>query len=182
MDAAATFNTLQWTNVIDYSYQGQEMALELSKAGIETTVIPDSAVFAVMSRVNKVILGTHAGTSPPYFVFYCICSFLENSKKFTNSALSVTPFSPCQWRPGCHFRIAHDGSCCQAPLYSRCCLHRIVQAVASLPLRRGQLQCHHEPRLRPWIRRRYDEFIDLNDHSRLRVHLVLSVILFPLST
>ena len=36
------------------------MALELSKAGIETTVIPDSAVFAVMSRVNKVILGTHA--------------------------------------------------------------------------------------------------------------------------
>ncbi|KAG0258566.1 GCD complex subunit gcd7 [Actinomortierella ambigua] len=42
------------------SYQGQEMALELSKAGIETTVIPDSAVFAVMSRVNKVILGTHA--------------------------------------------------------------------------------------------------------------------------
>lgn len=37
------------------------MALELSKAGIETTVIPDSAVFAVMSRVNKVILGTHAG-------------------------------------------------------------------------------------------------------------------------
>lgn len=37
------------------------MALELSKAGIEATVIPDSAVFAVMSRVNKVILGTHAG-------------------------------------------------------------------------------------------------------------------------
>ncbi|KAG9325805.1 hypothetical protein KVV02_005729 [Mortierella alpina] len=42
------------------SYSGQKMALELSKAGIETTVIPDSAVFAVMSRVNKVILGTHA--------------------------------------------------------------------------------------------------------------------------
>jgi hypothetical protein len=45
------------------------MALELSKAGIETTVIPDSAVFAVMSRVNKVILGTHAGTSLPRFIF-----------------------------------------------------------------------------------------------------------------
>jgi hypothetical protein len=44
-------------------YSGQEMAVELSKAGIETTVIPDSAVFAVMSRVNKVILGTHAGKS-----------------------------------------------------------------------------------------------------------------------
>ncbi|KAF9121929.1 Translation initiation factor eIF-2B subunit beta [Mortierella sp. 14UC] len=42
------------------SYLGQQMALELSNAGIEATVIPDSAVFAVMSRVNKVILGTHA--------------------------------------------------------------------------------------------------------------------------
>ncbi|KAG0304557.1 Translation initiation factor eIF-2B subunit beta [Linnemannia gamsii] len=42
------------------SYLGQQMALELSKSGIEATVIPDSAVFAVMSRVNKVILGTHA--------------------------------------------------------------------------------------------------------------------------
>jgi translation initiation factor eIF-2B subunit beta len=37
------------------------MALALSQAGIDTTVISDSAIFAVMSRVNKVILGTHAG-------------------------------------------------------------------------------------------------------------------------
>ncbi|KAI8848380.1 eukaryotic translation initiation factor 2B, subunit 2 beta, 39kDa, partial [Chytridium lagenaria] len=42
------------------SYQGQEMAYTLSKAGIDTTVIADAAIFAVMSRVNKVILGTHA--------------------------------------------------------------------------------------------------------------------------
>uniref|UniRef100_A0A3B3RF93 Translation initiation factor eIF2B subunit beta n=1 Tax=Paramormyrops kingsleyae TaxID=1676925 RepID=A0A3B3RF93_9TELE len=33
--------------------QGHEMATSLSKAGIETTVIPDAAIFAVMSRVNK---------------------------------------------------------------------------------------------------------------------------------
>ncbi|NP_001080268.1 eukaryotic translation initiation factor 2B subunit beta L homeolog [Xenopus laevis] len=33
--------------------QGHEMAASLSKAGIETTVIPDAAIFAVMSRVNK---------------------------------------------------------------------------------------------------------------------------------
>ena len=31
------------------------MATSLSKAGIETTVIADAAIFAVMSRVNKVI-------------------------------------------------------------------------------------------------------------------------------
>lgn len=38
--------------------QGHEMALSLSKEDIETTVIPDAAIFAVMSRVNKVIIGT----------------------------------------------------------------------------------------------------------------------------
>jgi translation initiation factor eIF-2B subunit beta len=32
----------------------------LSAAGITVILIPDSAIFAVMSRVNKVILGTHA--------------------------------------------------------------------------------------------------------------------------
>ncbi|KAM5129706.1 translation initiation factor eIF2B subunit beta [Mantella aurantiaca] len=38
--------------------QGHEMAASLAKAGIETTVITDAAIFAVMSRVNKVIIGT----------------------------------------------------------------------------------------------------------------------------
>ncbi|XP_070563859.1 translation initiation factor eIF2B subunit beta-like [Ptychodera flava] len=42
------------------SYQGQQLAANLAKAKIETTVITDSAVFAMMSRVNKVIIGTHA--------------------------------------------------------------------------------------------------------------------------
>ena len=34
--------------------KGHEMATNLSKASIETTVIADAAIFAVMSRVNKV--------------------------------------------------------------------------------------------------------------------------------
>lgn len=34
--------------------QGHEMAVNLSDAGIETTVMTDAAIFAVMSRVNKV--------------------------------------------------------------------------------------------------------------------------------
>jgi len=42
------------------SCDGHETALELAKEGIKVTVISDSAVFAVMSRVNKVILGTHS--------------------------------------------------------------------------------------------------------------------------
>lgn len=37
------------------------MAAALSKAGIDTTVIADSAMFAAMPRVNKVVLGAHAG-------------------------------------------------------------------------------------------------------------------------
>ena len=36
------------------SYQGQEMAARLAQSGIEVTLITDSAVFAIMSRVNKV--------------------------------------------------------------------------------------------------------------------------------
>lgn len=40
-------------------YHGQELAMSLAKSGIETTVINDAAVFAIMSRVNKVIIGTH---------------------------------------------------------------------------------------------------------------------------
>lgn len=36
------------------------MAARLAACGIETTVIPDAAVFAMMSRVNKVVIGTHA--------------------------------------------------------------------------------------------------------------------------
>jgi len=48
-------------NVI-FRNSGHEMALALSKAGIDTTLIPDASIFAIMARVNKVIVGTHAGT------------------------------------------------------------------------------------------------------------------------
>ncbi|KAI8643481.1 hypothetical protein BD408DRAFT_475324 [Parasitella parasitica] len=42
------------------TYQGHEMACTLSAAGIDTTVISDSSIFAAMPRVNKVVLGSHA--------------------------------------------------------------------------------------------------------------------------
>ncbi|KAI9595926.1 hypothetical protein BDF19DRAFT_440590 [Syncephalis fuscata] len=41
------------------SYIGHEQAAALVAAGIETTVIPDAAIFAVMSRMNKVVIGAH---------------------------------------------------------------------------------------------------------------------------
>ena len=40
-------------------FQGHELAANLAKAHIKTTLISDAAIFAMMSRVNKVIIGTH---------------------------------------------------------------------------------------------------------------------------
>lgn len=39
---------------------GQDMAISLAKSGIQATVIPDSAIFSVLSRVTRVIIGTHS--------------------------------------------------------------------------------------------------------------------------
>merc|ERR1712071_121870 len=39
---------------------GKDLAFALAKAGVETTLITDTAVAAVMARVNKVIIGAHA--------------------------------------------------------------------------------------------------------------------------
>lgn len=40
--------------------QGHKLAADLAGAHISTTLIPDSAIFAMMARVNKVIIGTHS--------------------------------------------------------------------------------------------------------------------------
>jgi translation initiation factor 2B subunit (eIF-2B alpha/beta/delta family) len=37
------------------------MARSLADAGIEAVLIPDSGIFAVMSRMSKVVLDTHIG-------------------------------------------------------------------------------------------------------------------------
>ncbi|XP_015580628.1 translation initiation factor eIF-2B subunit beta isoform X1 [Ricinus communis] len=41
-------------------YHGHVLARELAERGLQTTLIPDSAVFAMISRVNMVIVGVHA--------------------------------------------------------------------------------------------------------------------------
>ncbi|KAF8334232.1 uncharacterized protein EI90DRAFT_2915836 [Cantharellus anzutake] len=42
------------------SYSGREMAALLADAKISTVLVPDSCLYALMSRVNKVVLGAHA--------------------------------------------------------------------------------------------------------------------------
>lgn len=39
--------------------KGHELALSLAKSKIQTVLIPDSAMFGMISRVNKIIIGTH---------------------------------------------------------------------------------------------------------------------------
>merc|ERR1712110_107032 len=41
-------------------FRGKQTAKELAEAGIDSTLIPDSAIFCMMSRVNKVVVGTNA--------------------------------------------------------------------------------------------------------------------------
>lgn len=42
------------------SYSGRGMAQSLSSSGISTVLVPDSSVYGLMSRINKVVLGAHA--------------------------------------------------------------------------------------------------------------------------
>lgn len=51
--------TYFYYNNVTYCLKGHEMAVNLAKAKIKTTLISDVAIFAMMSRVNKVIIGTH---------------------------------------------------------------------------------------------------------------------------
>lgn len=46
------------------------MAESLANDKINTTLIPDSAIFAIMSRVNKVIIGTHSVMANGGYKFY----------------------------------------------------------------------------------------------------------------
>lgn len=41
-------------------FRGHEMALNLAKKKIKTTLITDTSIFAIMARVNKVIIGANA--------------------------------------------------------------------------------------------------------------------------
>ena len=41
-------------------FSGQKLARELADAGVQTTLIADAAVFAIMARVNCCVVGAHA--------------------------------------------------------------------------------------------------------------------------
>ena len=63
------------------SLEGQTMAMNLAKEGIDTTLVPDSAIYALMSRVSKVILGTHAITSNGGLIAPCVSRMMAMAAK-----------------------------------------------------------------------------------------------------
>lgn len=70
-------------------YDGQSLAVSLSKAGIETTLIPDSAIYALMSRVNKVILGCSAVLANGGIISQCGTLMLASAAKEHSTPIVV---------------------------------------------------------------------------------------------
>ncbi|KAI8873654.1 nagb/rpia/CoA transferase-like protein [Ramicandelaber brevisporus] len=64
------------------TYTGRLLAKELAAGGISTTLIPDSAVFTMMSRVNKVILGTHAVLADGSLIAEAGSHIMANAAKY----------------------------------------------------------------------------------------------------
>lgn len=69
---------------------GQEMAVVLAKENISTTVITDSAVFAIMARVNKVIVGSHAVMANGGLIATSGVNLVAQSAKYFNVPFIVT--------------------------------------------------------------------------------------------
>lgn len=103
------------------------MATSLSKADIETTVIADAAIFAVMSRVNKVFDGGFSKT---------LVSDHGNPTAWYSNA---SPPAGHHWNAdslgerwaASRQRDPHSGPGSQAPLHTADCLHPHVQAFAT---------------------------------------------------
>lgn len=56
----AILHTMHTPDFEFHRYGGHVMARSLSSAGISTFLVPDSSIYAIMSRVNKIIIGAHA--------------------------------------------------------------------------------------------------------------------------
>lgn len=72
--------------------QGHPMAKALCTAGIQTTLIQDSAVFPMMSRVNKVIIGTKTVVSNGGIKTFVGAASLASAAKFYSVPVRVHVF------------------------------------------------------------------------------------------
>jgi len=70
-------------------YDGHKMAKSLSSSGIQTTLIQDVAIFSMMSRVNKVIIGTRTVLSNGGIRTFVGAAPLADAAKFYSNPLYV---------------------------------------------------------------------------------------------
>ncbi|XP_063597481.1 translation initiation factor eIF2B subunit beta-like [Penaeus indicus] len=70
-------------------YDGHKMAKSLCTAGIQTTLIQDCAIFPMMSRVNKVIIGTRTVLSNGGIKTFVGAATLASAAKFYSVPLYV---------------------------------------------------------------------------------------------
>ena len=82
-------NPNQIPNPIPNPNQGQQTAAALAEAGISTTLISDAAVFAMMARVNKVIVGAHAVMANGGLIATAGCHLLALSAQHASVPLVV---------------------------------------------------------------------------------------------
>ncbi len=109
-------------------FGGHAMAKSLAEAGIDTTVIHDAATFAIMARVNKVLLPAHAVLVSTLYVCVTWTSIeIPLSPALTlflllPSSLPPTRKKPGEWRANCTQRMQYGGACGETKL--RTCRHR----------------------------------------------------------
>lgn len=69
--------------------KGHSLAKSLADSGIETSVISDAAVFATMSRVNKVLIGTHTVLADGGLKAVCGMHIVAQCAKFFSVPVST---------------------------------------------------------------------------------------------
>lgn len=72
------------------SFSGRITAQKLAETGIDTTLISDSSIFAMMARVNKVVVGTHAAMANGGLIALTGTHMLAQAAKFHS-----VPFVVC---------------------------------------------------------------------------------------
>lgn len=71
------------------TFGGHQLAKTLAAAGVETLLISDAAIFALMARVNKVIIGCHAVTANGGLIASSGCQLIATAAKHHSTPVCV---------------------------------------------------------------------------------------------
>ncbi|PJF17817.1 hypothetical protein PSACC_02431 [Paramicrosporidium saccamoebae] len=71
------------------TYGGHHLCKSLAAAGVETLLISDAAIFALMARVNKVIIGCHAVTANGGLIAPSGCQLIATAAKHHSTPVCV---------------------------------------------------------------------------------------------